>query len=118
MRPQEPGYNFVVSAWYRVTLSDEEVIARKHMELQQGFETVFLANRWPNDAAMFSSVDTLAHHFYFSPAAVRMAKGLLKHSSIRDSTHRLPISRPPHRAIARRCLELSSPHLSGSNGVC
>jgi len=86
VRPQEPGYNFVVSAWYRVTLSDEEVIARKHMELQQGFETVFLANRWPNDAAMFSSVDTLAHHFYFSPAAVRMAKGLLKHYAAAECT--------------------------------
>jgi hypothetical protein len=49
------------------------------MELQQAFETIFLGHRWPSDAAMFSSVDTLSHHFYFSPAAARMAKDLLKH---------------------------------------
>lgn len=67
-----------MSSWYRIVLSDEDVIARKHMELQQAFETVFLANRWPSDAAMFSGVDTLTHDFYFSPAAARIAKDLLK----------------------------------------
>jgi len=67
-----------VSSWYRIVLSDEDVIARKHMELQQAFETVFLAYRWPSDAAMFSGVDTLTHDFYFSPAAAGMAKDLLK----------------------------------------
>lgn len=65
-------------------MSDQDVIARRHMELQQAFENVFLAHRWPNDAAMFSSVDTLAHHFYFSPAASRMARDLLKHYGATD----------------------------------
>jgi hypothetical protein len=71
----------VSSSWYRVTLSDEDVIARRHMELQQAFETIFLAHRWPSDAAMFSGIDTLTHDFYFSPSAVRMAKDILKHYS-------------------------------------
>ena len=68
----------IVTSWQRIILSDEDVIARKHMELQQAFETIFIAHRWPSDAAMFSGVDTLSHDFYFSPAAVRMAKDLLK----------------------------------------
>jgi len=68
----------LVTSWQRIILSDEDVIARKHMELQQAFETIFLAHRWPSDAAMFSGVDTLTHDFYFSPAAVRIAKDLLK----------------------------------------
>jgi hypothetical protein len=66
-----------VTAWYRVTLSNSDVVARRHMELQKGFETLFLANRWPTQAAMFANVDSLAHHFYFSPGAVEIASDLI-----------------------------------------
>ncbi len=66
-----------MTSWYRVTLSDNDVVVRKHMELQQAFETVFLANGWPKEAAMFANIDTLSHHFYFSPGAVRIAKELI-----------------------------------------
>ena len=66
-----------MTSWYRVTLSDNDVVVRKHIELQQAFENVFLANGWPKEAAMFSNVDSLAHHFYFSPGAVRIAKDLI-----------------------------------------
>jgi hypothetical protein len=47
------------------------------MDLQKAFETLFLANQWPSGAAMFASVDTLAHQFYFSPGAVEIARDLL-----------------------------------------
>ena len=66
-----------VTAWYRVTLSNSDVVARRHMELQRAFETLFLANQWPKQAAMFANVDTLAHHFYFSPGAVEIARELI-----------------------------------------
>jgi len=32
-----------VTAWYRVALSNSDVVARRHMELQTAFETLFLA---------------------------------------------------------------------------
>jgi hypothetical protein len=66
-----------LTVWYRVTLSNSDVVARKHMELQKAFETLFLANQWPRQAAMFANVDTLAHHFYFSPGAVEIARELI-----------------------------------------
>jgi len=66
-------------AWHRVTLSNSDVVARRHMELQKAFETLFLAHQWPSQAAMFASVDTLAHHFYFSPAAVGFSADLIAH---------------------------------------
>jgi hypothetical protein len=68
-----------VTAWYRVTLSNSDVVARRHMDLQKAFETSFLAHQWPSEAAMFASVDTLAHHFYFSPGAVAIASDLITH---------------------------------------
>jgi hypothetical protein len=58
-------------------LSNADVVARRHMDLQKAFETHFLANQWPDRAAMFASVETLAHHFYFSPGAVEIAAALL-----------------------------------------
>ena len=64
-------------AWQRVTLSNSDVVARRHMELQKEFETLFLAHQWPSQAAMFASVDTLAHHFYFSPGAVAFSGDLI-----------------------------------------
>jgi len=66
-----------VTPWYRVTLSNSDVVARRHMELQTAFETLFLANQWPKQAAMFANVDSLAHHFYFSPGAVEIASDLI-----------------------------------------
>jgi hypothetical protein len=66
-----------VTGWYRVTLSNSDVVARRHMELQKAFERLFLAHQWPSQAAMFASVDTLAHHFYFSPGAVGIARDLI-----------------------------------------
>jgi len=70
-----------VTAWYRVTLSNSEVVARRHMELQKAFEKLFLANQWPKQAAMFANVDSLAHHFYFSPGAVEIASDLISRYS-------------------------------------
>jgi hypothetical protein len=66
-----------VTGWHRVTLSNSDVVARRHMELQTAFETLFLAHQWPHRAAMFASVDSLAHHFYFSPGAVEIAGHLI-----------------------------------------
>ena len=66
-----------VTGWCRVTLSNSDVVSRRHMELQKAFETLFLANQWPSQAAMFANVDTLAHHFYFSPGAVAIAGDLI-----------------------------------------
>ena len=78
--PGETRYNLLAMAsWYRVTLSDKDVVVRKHMELQKAFENSFLAHGWPKEAAMFANVDTLSHHFYFSPGAVQIAEDLIVH---------------------------------------
>ena len=64
--------------WYKVTLTDEDITARRHMTLQDEFGALFMTNRGPKDAAMFGNLDSAeGHHFYFSPGAVRFSMSVL-----------------------------------------
>jgi hypothetical protein len=56
-------------AWYKVSLSHEDIAARKHMELQAAFMEVFKAHNVPRNAAMLQSQDSSIHDYYFSPSA-------------------------------------------------
>jgi hypothetical protein len=56
-------------AWYKVSLSHEDIAAGKQMELKTAFIEVFKAHDVPRNAAMLQSRDSSIHEYYFSPGA-------------------------------------------------
>jgi hypothetical protein len=42
-----------MESWYKVTLSDADIIASKDIALENEFEALFVANHRPKNAAMF-----------------------------------------------------------------
>jgi hypothetical protein len=70
------------SQWYRVTLPAAEC-GTKAAILQNDFETLYKLNGAPNGAALFTSreEESKTSHFYFSPGAVAIARGLIQHFS-------------------------------------
>jgi len=70
------------SSWYRVSLSAAEC-GTKAAILRNDFETLYTINGTPNGAALFTSRDeeSRTSHFYFSPGAVAIARGLIQHFS-------------------------------------
>jgi len=68
-----------VESWYKVTLSDADIAASRHAELQNTFEVIFMANGGPKGAAMFVDLDsTQGHDFYFPPSAAKIARVLIQ----------------------------------------
>jgi hypothetical protein len=70
-----------MSEWYKVTLPYSEAgIAGKGKSLQDAFEVVFIANRAPEEAAMFTrrSDDLENVFYYFTPGATTIAKGIIQ----------------------------------------
>jgi hypothetical protein len=63
--------------WYKVAMSNDDVMSMKHMSLQMEFADLWDTNRHPRDAAMFDEHSGIKHEFYFSPGAVRIAKALI-----------------------------------------
>jgi len=80
-------------SWHKVTLPFEECgIAGKGRQLRDAFTTLLIANGGqPRDAALFSqtSDDYKSVFFYFSPAAVQIARSLI------EQWHPVPCSGPP-----------------------
>jgi hypothetical protein len=76
------GQTSSTSQWYQVTIPAAECGTRAKL-LQNDFETLFTINDTPNGAALFTSRDENAEnqHFYFSPGAVAIARGLIQHFS-------------------------------------
>ena len=67
-----------METWYKVTLSQEDIATGKHMVLQNAFQTMFMLNQAPKDAAMFTHKETRApYHYFFSPGAVRISSSLM-----------------------------------------
>jgi hypothetical protein len=64
--------------WFKVTLPAAEC-GTGGKALQNDFETLFTINGAPKDAALFGSKDVEHCFFYFSPAAVKIAGGLIQH---------------------------------------
>jgi hypothetical protein len=67
--------------WHKVTLPSSECGTSGRGEaLRSAFETTFMANRSPKDAAMFTSDPEDFHHcfYYFSPGAAAIAKALIE----------------------------------------
>jgi hypothetical protein len=63
--------------WYKVTLSHDDISARKHMALQNAFIEIFTANRGPGDAGMYQSLEFGVHEYLFPPGAARIALPLI-----------------------------------------
>ena len=69
-----------MSGWYRVTLPYSEAgMAGKGRLLQDAFEVSFMSDHAPADAALFTrrSDDFENVFYYFTPGAVRIAKGMI-----------------------------------------
>jgi hypothetical protein len=67
--------------WYKVTLPSSECgTSGKGEALRSAFESAFMANRSPKDAALFTNdSEDLKHCFYyFSPGAAAIAKALIE----------------------------------------
>ena len=70
--------------WYKVTIpSSKSGSEPKARILQNDFETLFTINGAPKGAALFRIQDEKLenHFFYFSPGAVAIAHGLIRHFS-------------------------------------
>ena len=68
------------SSWYKVVLTDQDILEHKHMDLQREFMSLYMNFRAPKDTypAMFDSSNTVdGHHFYFSPAAAVFCGALI-----------------------------------------
>jgi hypothetical protein len=67
-----------VMPWHSVTLPSEAVARGELLALQEAFQAIFMANRAPKGAGMFTRDDLSSYVFYFSPVASEMAKGLIE----------------------------------------
>ena len=65
------------SSWYEVTLTDQDIIARKGMALEDEFMAVFRLNGRPKDAALFCNRSAQQNDYYFTPKAARIAAKLI-----------------------------------------
>jgi hypothetical protein len=64
--------------WYKVTMSDEELLSGRTAALQDAFAQVFMMSGGPSDAGMFGGMNVGAPHvYYFSPGAARLAHALI-----------------------------------------
>jgi hypothetical protein len=64
-------------SWQSVAMTDRDITAGRHIQLQQEFDTLFVFSGTPLDAAMFKSSEVSKHIYYFSPGAVRIATILI-----------------------------------------
>ncbi len=77
--------------WYRIQLTNDEVVAGEHMKIQDAFSALWTAALAPKGAAMFGAGHPAEDYFlYFSPDAASLAAALI-HS--RDGTSCQPPSR-------------------------
>lgn len=60
--------------WISVTLSGRDIVAARHVELQNLFETLFIKAGGPSNAAMIEAGGT----FYFSPGAAAFCSAIIK----------------------------------------
>src|SRR5215469_13764872 len=66
--------------WYRVSLTDQEIIEDKLRRLIDDFTVIWLASGTPSDAALFES-NQIGHrvdYCFFSPGAVHIALPLIQ----------------------------------------
>jgi hypothetical protein len=65
--------------WKKVTLTREEIMASKHMRLQEEFTKIFMLKGAPAAAAMYCTMGQRDRgNYYFTPAAATLARNLLR----------------------------------------
>ena len=71
-------------SWFKVVMSNDDIVSRKHIRLQDTFENLFSAAGAPRNAAMFANRDMArGDWFFFSPGAMNIASALvLSHGAV------------------------------------
>lgn len=68
-----------MDSWYKVSLSQEDLIAGKHLVLLQEVRALFMAYRDHKDAAVFTNTNpSFSAYYFFSPEAARIAKSVVE----------------------------------------
>ena len=65
-------------SWYKVTFTPREIVDGRAMQMQNAFETIFLATAGPRDAGLFSARNIMANEYFFSPGAARIAMSVIR----------------------------------------
>lgn len=65
-------------SWHRIVLTNDQVLAGEHMDIQDSFTTLFTAALTPREAALFSAGHPAQDYaLYFSPGSFPFAKALI-----------------------------------------
>jgi len=65
-------------SWKRVTLTNQDIMASKHMRLQDEFAKIFMLKGAPAAAVMYGAMKVRDRgNYYFTPAAAAFAGNLL-----------------------------------------
>ena len=92
--------------WFKIVMSNEDIVSGQHMKIQNAFESLFLAAGAPKGAAMFANRDMArGDWFFFSPGAMSIAGALvLSYGGIEcTSPRRDEVSRQePGNPLAKR----------------
>lgn len=73
------GQGVNTNSWYRVTLTAQQVIASRDIQLERAFTRLFLMNQGPVDAGMFNGLKFPAiGDYFFSPGAAAIALPLIR----------------------------------------
>lgn len=67
-----------MDTWYKVTLSKRDIIEGKQISLVQEIHKLFMANRAPKDAAVFTKPGfDFPREYFFSPGAALISTKLI-----------------------------------------
>lgn len=65
-------------SWHRIVLTNDQVVAGEHMNIQDAFTALFTAALAPKEAALFSAGHAAEDYaLYFSPGSFHFAKALI-----------------------------------------
>lgn len=66
-------------SWFRIQLTNDQVVAGEHMKIQDEFSAAWTAALAPKRAAMFGADHPAEDYFlYFSPEAASLAAALIQ----------------------------------------
>jgi hypothetical protein len=69
----------VACTWFKIALSQQQIVAWHVSRLEEAFEALFFAARSPRGAALFTILrDDGGEDLYFTPSASSLARKLLK----------------------------------------
>lgn len=76
--PAPQGDRIAPMPWFKITLTDNDILSLKGMELQEEFARLFAAAGAPQGTALFSAHEGGLHEYYFSPSAAAIARAMIR----------------------------------------